>query len=51
MTENPEKKIIVDEDWKSQVEREREAARKGPDAEPVPRALTPAAQAAEDPRR
>ena len=29
MTENPEKKIIVDEDWKSQVEREREAARKG----------------------
>ena len=28
MTENPEKKIIVDEDWKGQVEREREAARK-----------------------
>ena len=28
MTENPEKKIIVDEDWKTQVEREREAARK-----------------------
>ena len=35
MTENPEKKIIVDEDWKSQVEREREAARKGPGAEPA----------------
>ncbi len=35
MTENPEKKIIVDEDWKGQVEREREAARKGPDAEPA----------------
>jgi hypothetical protein len=28
MTENPEKKIIVDEDWKTQVEREREAASK-----------------------
>jgi hypothetical protein len=28
MSENPEKKIIVDEDWKSQVEREREAALK-----------------------
>ena len=28
MTENPEKKIIVDEDWKTQVEREREADRK-----------------------
>ncbi len=35
MTENPEKKIIVDEDWKTQVEREREAARKGPGAEPA----------------
>ena len=35
MTENPEKKIIVDEDWKSQVQREREAARQGPDAEPA----------------
>jgi hypothetical protein len=34
MTENPEKKIIIDEDWKSQVEREREAAGKGPGAEP-----------------
>lgn len=33
MTENPEKKIIVDEDWKSQVEREREAAQKEPAAE------------------
>ena len=38
MTENPEKKIIIDEDWKSQVEREREAARKGPGAEPAPQA-------------
>ena len=28
MTENPEKKIIVDEDWKTQVQREREAAAK-----------------------
>jgi hypothetical protein len=35
MTENPEKKIIVDEDWKSQVEHEREAAEKGPAAEPA----------------
>ena len=26
MTENPEKKIIVDEDWKTQVQREREGA-------------------------
>jgi hypothetical protein len=34
MTQNPEKKIIVDEDWKSQVEREREAALKGTDAKP-----------------
>jgi hypothetical protein len=34
MTENPEKKIIVDEDWKTQVERERKAALKeSPDAE------------------
>ncbi len=35
---NPEKKIIVDEDWKSQVDAEREASRQGspskPDAEP-----------------
>ncbi len=35
MSENPEKKIIVDEDWKTQVEREREAARKAPAAEPA----------------
>ncbi len=33
MSENPEKKIIVDEDWKTQVQREREAARKDPSAE------------------
>ena len=41
MTENPEKKIIVDEDWKSQVEREREAAEKSPAAEPAATAQTP----------
>jgi hypothetical protein len=43
MTENPEKKIIVDEDWKAQVEREREeAARKAAGAEPArPAAATP----------
>ncbi len=36
MTENPEKKIIVDEDWKSQVQREREeAARKEPETGPA----------------
>ncbi|MGA2254117.1 MAG: DUF1844 domain-containing protein [Thermoguttaceae bacterium] len=35
MSENPEKKIIVDEDWKTQVEREREAALKGAGAEPT----------------
>ncbi len=38
MTENPEKKIIVDEDWKSRVEREREeAARKGSETGPAQR--------------
>ena len=41
MTENPEKKIIVDEDWKTQVEREREAAQKGPAAEAPQPAQTP----------
>ena len=30
MTEDPEKKIIVDEDWKTQVERERKAAESAP---------------------
>jgi len=35
VTENPEKKIIIDEDWKSQVQREREAALKGPGDEPA----------------
>ncbi len=35
MTQNPEKKIIVDEDWKVQVEREREAARKASADEPA----------------
>ncbi len=37
MSENPEKKIIVDEDWKSQVQREREeAAGKAAGAETEP---------------
>lgn len=31
---DPEKKLIIDEDWKSQVEAEKEAARHGADAEP-----------------
>jgi hypothetical protein len=35
MTENPEKKIIVDEDWKTQVERERQAAAKAASSEPA----------------
>ncbi len=35
MTENAEKKIIIDEDWKGQVEREREAARKASGGEPA----------------
>jgi hypothetical protein len=35
MTQDPEKKIIVDEDWKSQVQREREAALKPSGAEPA----------------
>jgi len=42
MSENPEKKIIVDEDWKVQVEREREAARKGPGAESAQTEAAPA---------
>jgi hypothetical protein len=37
-TNNPEKKIIVDEDWKSQVEAEKEAARR---AEEPPKASEP----------
>ncbi len=51
MSDQPEKKIIVDEDWKSQVEAEKEAARRaqqadqpagaGPSAGP-PRPLPPA---------
>ena len=46
MTENPEKKIIVDEDWKAQVEREREEARKSAEAETTPPASEyPAAEA------
>ncbi len=35
MSENPEKKIIIDEDWKTQIEREREAARQSSAAEPA----------------
>ncbi len=35
MTENAEKKIIIDEDWKTQVQREREAALKGAEAQPA----------------
>ena len=38
MTEPEEKKIIVDEDWKTQVEREKEEAAKEPAAEPPPEA-------------
>ena len=40
MTQDPEKKIIVDEDWKTQVQREREAALKGSGAEPPQPAAT-----------
>jgi hypothetical protein len=47
MSQEPEKKIIIDEDWKTQVEREREAekqdtaapaagAGKAPDSVPLP---------------
>ena len=35
MTQDPAKKIIVDEDWKTQVQREREAAGKVADVEPT----------------
>jgi hypothetical protein len=36
-TQNPEKKLIIDEDWKSQVEAEKEAARHASEAEqPAP---------------
>jgi hypothetical protein len=41
---NPEKKIIIDEDWKSQVEAEREAERKAEKGE-TPAAEQPAARA------
>jgi len=33
-SQNPEKKLIIDEDWKSQVEAEKEAARQEPAAKP-----------------
>jgi hypothetical protein len=42
----PEKKIIVDEDWKSQVEAEKEAARH---AEPSPKASEPPQTGAPNP--
>ena len=35
---NPEKKIVIDEDWKSQVEAEREALRHPEETKPPPRA-------------
>ncbi len=33
-SQNPEKKLIIDEDWKSQVEAEKEAVRQEPAAKP-----------------
>jgi hypothetical protein len=44
-TQQPAKKIIVDEDWKSQVEAEREAAQAGKAAGPA----EPPAEAASEP--
>ena len=41
--QNPEKKLIIDEDWKSQVEAEKEAARHADEAE-KPAAGRPAAR-------
>jgi hypothetical protein len=47
MTEGPEppeeKKIVIDEDWKSRVEAEREAARRNPEAQPPGEPPKPAA--------
>lgn len=34
-SKNPEKKLFIDEDWKSQVEAEKEAAREGVEAKPA----------------
>ena len=43
--QNPEKKLIIDEDWKSQVEAEREAARHSVEAEkPAESGPSPAAR-------
>lgn len=44
-TTNPEKKLIIDEDWKSQVEAEKEAARHAPEPEQPAPAQPPAAEA------
>ena len=46
-SQTPEKKIIIDEDWKSQVEAEKEVARH---AEEQPKPAEPAAKAAAGPR-
>jgi hypothetical protein len=39
-----EKKIYVDEDWKSRVQAEKEQARQDPKSGPAPQAETPAAE-------
>jgi hypothetical protein len=41
-TTQPEKKLIIDEDWKSQVEAEKEAAREKDAAKASPQKQTPA---------
>jgi hypothetical protein len=46
---NPEKKIIIDEDWKSQVEAEKEAARRAEPAAPGAAAAAEEAKAAAGP--
>ena len=43
MTEPEEKKIIVDEDWKTQVEREKEEAAQAPPQEAPPPEAAPQA--------
>jgi hypothetical protein len=42
-SQNPEKKLIIDEDWKSQVEAEREAAQHAPET-PTSEAEQPSAE-------
>ena len=44
MTQDSEKKIIVDEDWKGQVQREREAARSSGDKPGQPAEASPNVQ-------